>query len=636
MRYPCIVLVFMMLLCASNVLFGQCSGTLGDPIIKKDFGSGTTTFGPALTSGETNYGFIAGSPDDGQYAIVKTTSGLNSGWIQDIVNHTPNDPNGYMMLVNADDVPGIFYQSAVNGLCPNTTYEFSAWIINVLRNPGIKPKVKFSIENNGVNIVPPLVTPDIVEGNSTNWVRYSLTFTTPANLGNITLKMTNENPGGRGNDLALDDITFSACGPSLTPSIGGSNATFTSICEGTDAAFEFKTEVSPGVYQDARYQWQINTGSGFSDIPKETSTTLNVRFQNAARGVYQYRLLAADGANIGAANCRIAGSALTVQVTPRPIAAIETLAPICAGNAIQLKASGGTTYKWTGPNGFTSTAQNPIIPNATTAMTGNYTVNVSANSCDAAATINVRVLPPVLPALNIQSATICEGNAIQLVASGGTAYLWQPALGLSDPQAPNPIASPTQTTTYRVRISNSACAETLEVNIKVNKNAFADAGEDRKIISGQSVSLNGKVSGEDFTYYWTPADYLDDPTKLNPVASPPTDITYTLHTISNLGCINGIDEVFVKVYPKIVIPNTFSPNGDAVNDTWNIPAASAFASPVLKISNRNGQLVYESKGPFKPWDGKFKGKDLPPAPYYYTIYFNEDFKMFSGWVMLMR
>jgi len=83
--------------------------------------------------------------------------------VQNIVNHTPNDPNGYMMVVNASNSPGIFYQSTVTGLCPGTTYEFSAWIINILRNTGIKPRVKFTIENNGV-IIGTFITPDILEG----------------------------------------------------------------------------------------------------------------------------------------------------------------------------------------------------------------------------------------------------------------------------------------------------------------------------------------------------------------------------------------------------------------------------------------------------------------------------------------
>jgi hypothetical protein len=152
MRYlPIFLIFFLILFCNANLL-AQCNGTLGDPIKNETFGSGTSTFASPLPNDVTNYTYFAGSPDDGQYTIAKTISGLNGGWIPSIVNHTPNDPNGYMMVVNASNSPGIFYQTTITDLCPNTTYEFSAWVINILKNTGIKPSVRFSIENNGIEI----------------------------------------------------------------------------------------------------------------------------------------------------------------------------------------------------------------------------------------------------------------------------------------------------------------------------------------------------------------------------------------------------------------------------------------------------------------------------------------------------
>ena len=170
----------------------------------------------------------------------------------------------------------------------------------------------------------------------------------------------------------------------------------------------------------------------------------------------------------------------------------------------------------------------------------------------------------------------------------------------------------------------------------VIKNAVANAGLDRKVLAGQSLTLDGKVEGTNVKYYWTPSDYLDDATKLNPIATPPIDITYTLQAESTSGCTNSTDEVFIKVYPKISISNTFTPNGDGVNDTWEIPAADAFSTTRVKVVNRDGNLIYQSYGKYKPWDGKFNGKDLPIGTYYYTIYFNDDFKVFSGWVFITR
>lgn len=352
-------------------------------------------------------------------------------------------------------------------------------------------------------------------------------------------------------------------------------------------------------------------------------------------GSYQYRLITAEAENIGLATCRVATTPFTINVTAFPIAVAENFSPICIGQTIQLNASGETSYSWVGPN-FSSTEKSPSITNATKDMAGEYTVTVATNGCSTTATTTVSILEPPVVATNFKQTTICEGTSVALSASGGTIYQWTPAVGLSDPNSSNPTASPTETTIYTVKVSNGACAETAEITVNVNKNAIVDAGLDQKIILGQAITLNGKVIGNDFTYYWSPNDFLDDPSQLNPIAKPTEDITYTLHAISNLGCNTITDKVFIKVYPKIVISNTFSPNGDGINDIWEIPAAYAFPNPIVKIINRNGQLVYQSTGPFKPWDGKLDGKELPSAVYYYTIYFNSDFQTFSGWINLIR
>ena len=606
-----------------------CTGTLGDPVINIDFGRGTTTFGPPIS--ETNYRYIAGNPEDGQYTIVKTSAGLNSGWHQNVVNRTLNDPNGYFMLVNADFNKGVFYQNTINNLCPNTTYEFAAWVINILRNSGIKPNIRFTIENNGVSIKE-FTTGDIFEGNATNWIKYGTIFTTPANVGVITLKMTNENPGGNGNDLAIDDITFRPCGPTISSTIN-TTGIVANLCAGESGNFNLSSTVSSG-YTNPVYQWQEFIGNNWVNIAGETTTQTTRTFTNAQVGIYQYRLAVAENGNINSANCRVSSATLTINVNAKPTPVATNSGAACEGSNIQLNVDQGVSFEWTGPNNFFSTLQNPQITNVSLASAGNYQVKVTnASGCIATASTQINVLPVVNSTINITNTTICENQSVNLNASGGTTYTWLPTEGLSNSTIANPIASPLQTTKYTVTISNGACSETKEVTITVLKNAKANAGEDKKLLVGQSVELNGTATGDNVTYSWSPTDYLDDPTKLNPIATPPTDITYTLTVQSN--CNVSTDDVFVKVYPKIEIPNTFTPNGDGINDTWNIPSISAFEKPKLQVINRNGQLVYETKNA-EPWDGKSDGKNVPVGVYYYNLYLNEDFKLYSGWVMLTR
>src|SRR5450759_2544789 len=95
--------------------------------------------------------------------------------------------------------------------------------------------------------------------------------------------------------------------------------------------------------------------------------------------------------------------------------------------------------------------------------------------------------------------------------------------------------------------------------IVVNKNPKADAGPDKVIIDGQSVVLNGIASGTDVTYAWTPTEYMTAPGTLTPSVKPPINEIYTLHVISNKGCGTATDNVLVKVFKKLFIPNAFTP-----------------------------------------------------------------------------
>lgn len=634
MHYQIRIFLSLLLILTLNNLLGQqvCTGALGDPVINIDFGSGNSNFSSPLGGNNTNYNFISGTPGDGAYTITKNTNGMRPGWHQ-ISNHTVGDTNGYMMVVNASNTPGIFYQAPIPNLCPGTTYEFAAWIINLLNYSGIKPNITFSIETSAGIILKSYNTGDIADGSSPKWIQYATTFTTTGQT-DLLLKITNNGPGGNGNDIALDDITFRACGPVITPSINNSSANI-SVCEGATGSYTLSTNVSSG-YVDPVFQWQVKNGNTWTDISGENSTQTIVNLNNAAQGIYQYRLIAAERQNINSVNCRVASGPLTITVNSKPNTIASNNGPLCIGANIQLSATEGTSFSWTGPNGFTSTDKSPLINNAQLNMSGNYVVTATLNGCTNTASTTLQVLDPIIASTNINLANTCENAPIQLVASGGTAYKWFPIDGLSDPNIANPLASPKESTLYTVTVSNGACSATATVEVNIIKNAIADAGTDLKILNGQSVVLNGKVTGDNVTYFWTPTDYLDDPTKLNPIATPPFDITYTLHAESISGCLSSTDDIFVKVYPKIIIPNSFTPNGDGINDTWIIPATEAFQNTKVRIVNRTGGLLYQSNGVYKPWDGKFQGKDLPVGTYYYTIYFNEDFEMFSGWVFLTR
>jgi gliding motility-associated-like protein len=133
------------------------------------------------------------------------------------------------------------------------------------------------------------------------------------------------------------------------------------------------------------------------------------------------------------------------------------------------------------------------------------------------------------------------------------------------------------------------------------------------------MALRPSISGTNVSYSWTPTTYMTNPTALAPSVNPPSDTRYRLTVSSNVGCGISTDEVEVKVYDRLKIPNTFTPNGDGYNDVWEIDLLPNFDQSVLEVYNTAGQLVHRNVGYSKPWDGTRNGAKLPAGTYYYVI-----------------
>jgi gliding motility-associated-like protein len=86
----------------------------------------------------------------------------------------------------------------------------------------------------------------------------------------------------------------------------------------------------------------------------------------------------------------------------------------------------------------------------------------------------------------------------------------------------------------------------------------------------------------------------------------------------------------------LVIPNTFTPNGDGINDTWQILNIERYPNCNVQVFNRYGEKLYSSVGYSVPWDGKFKNAYLPTGVYYYIIDLKNGSAVVSGSVMIIR
>jgi gliding motility-associated-like protein len=633
-----LIIILCLIIFSSFAVNAQlCEGSLGDPVVDITFGSGSNP-GPPLV-GTTTYTFNDGDcPPDGSYTIESSTNSCYS-WYTVPHDHT-GDPNGYMMVINASYEPGFFFIRKVSGLCPNTTYQFAAWIMN-LNYPSacaansILPNVTFNIESTSGRVIKTYSTGDIPTQSSPTWTQYGFFFTSDSSSDTVVLRMINNAPGGCGNDLLLDDITFRACGPLVNASVVG-NPDSINVCTGDTSTFIFNANVSAG-YSNPIYQWEVSTDSGstWSDIPG-ANDTFYVRPAVITPGNYLYRLAVSERSNLNISSCSIISNLINISVNKYPVPGATSVGA-CLEDTLTLKAAGGGTYLWSGPSGFTSNQQNPVISNTSPADDGMYYVQVtSTRACTSfdSTLVQLTVKPTVQAGNDTQ---ICEGKVTQLNATGSniTSYYWSPAYGLSSQIIPDPIAQPDTTTLYILTAYNVKCPVTDSVHVLVNKNPSANAGPDKVIISGQSTFLNGTVGGSDITYTWQPDQYIDSVNTLTPVVNPPANQYYLLRVVSNVGCGTAIDSVLVKVFEKLFIPNAFTPNNDGINDTWYIETLQAYPGAEVKVYNRYGQLVFDNKGKNFAWDGTLNGQLLPSGAYVYTIDLKNNTTLIKGVVYLL-
>ena len=144
------------------------------------------------------------------------------------------------------------------------------------------------------------------------------------------------------------------------------------------------------------------------------------------------------------------------------------------------------------------------------------------------------------------------------------------------------------------------------------------------------------ATGGSVTYLWTPSNYINDPAILQPTVHPPVDTRYTLTVTSANGCGVATAAANIIVFKAIYIPTAFTPNNDGVNDTWKIPALSAFPAFTLVVYNRLGQIVFENKNANQAWDGTFKGEPAAAGSYVYVIDLKQAPGIIKGSVLIIR
>jgi len=329
-----------------------------------------------------------------------------------------------------------------------------------------------------------------------------------------------------------------------------------------------------------------------------------------------------------------------INVRPRPVSNFSKYLNECSGDTILVKGDSTLFYQWTGPNAYSSFLSTIFIAGISMSDAGTYTAIVSNSAgCFTKDSFNLQVnKTPV--AWAIADTAVCQGDTILLQGGGGTSYSWKPAISLLTPNDSSTKAYPSNATTYTLYVTNGICTNSKTVQVGVWQNPSSFIAPVLPIYLGNSTALSGQISGTDVSYSWSPLMYLTNPNTLSPlVVLPDTSTMYYLTVKSNHDCGLATDSVLVQVnkpMQPLLIPNTFSPNGDGIHDTWIIGNIDTYPNADVKVFNRDGNIVYYSPQNFNSWDGKIHGSPVPMGTYYYLIDLHNSQPVISGWLLIIR
>lgn len=378
--------------CTTNILQSFDAGTGTGQF-------GTGTFGTPVEGTAYHY-FNQTNPQDGYYYLVKS---INGNWFHNtnLTDHTGN--SGYFYMVNASYAKDEFYRQRITGLTGDLTYRIGFWVANVSPPSPIKPKIRFGMQTLQGVIFGDSTTPEICCDSA--WHFYSVSFTVPSGVTTADLFLRNENIGGVGNDLALDDISIN---PIPTPLANNVISPVPSLCVGS--SYTITNSVSGGTW----------TTSDPSIVSIDSLTgIITVLKQGSANLTYTY---------VNNAYCKSTATSSVSVTVPPSVNVSASSTDVCRNGVttLQASASSGTlpySYLWSGSAGTLSstTVANPTLTAPSVAGTYNYTVKVT-DSMGCSSPTSVTTVTVHAPVAGIYLS--CHANAsppnAQLLEDGGS------------------------------------------------------------------------------------------------------------------------------------------------------------------------------------------------------------------------
>jgi gliding motility-associated-like protein len=409
-------------------------------------------------------------------------------------------------------------------------------------------------------------------------------------------------------------VASGVCGfkQTLTHTVVVDSLPVVSVNSGTTASICFGGSTSLSATGASTYVWSDGSTSNSINVNPSSDTVYTVIGTNAN-------------------GCKDTVSAnVVVNPLPTVVASSNVIGPNCDGNTFYLISSGGTQFSWVGPNSFFSNQQNVVFTNATTAISGTYTVTVTdANGCVDTGQTSIMVYQTPM-AVSVSDVSTCNGGPLVLTATGFGTVNWYSDAGLTNLVQANSstyttsIPTGTSATFYVTATSNgcesvSASATVSNYNVVANGTASVITGYTPidVVFTNLSTGLDSLDS-----FFWNFGDENTANTyhaAHNYTEGGDYDVILVA-TETTSGCVDtAVINVIFEDGSELIIPNIFTPNGDGINDVFAVIGTS-IKTLHMDIYNRWGTKLYELNAPSSSWDGKTRsGGFASDGAYFYIL-----------------
>lgn len=392
-----------------------------------------------------------------------------------------------------------------------------------------------------------------------------------------------------------------------TPSV---SAVSTILCE--EQTLELSTDNNPG----EAYRW-----GGPRSYVSSGSTTNRPNLVQADSGYYFVQTVvngcASDSAKIF----------ISVKPTPK-VPALTTNAPVCARLPLTVKSTAydpGITYTWTSPSGGNF---NDSVSLGTSAYTdsGYYYITASINGCSSKAdSIHVRIkhridnwylhMPnPICVNYNMfaivpeyeEAVYSIYGPKSSKIPFSTSIYWEKDSTQFSDAGL------------YTATAYNTCDTVSVSRTIQVLASPVFTVVGDTGICDYETRELKVSAPGESLTYLWNTFETTES-------IIIDTNSLYSVVGTNAQGCTTRVEHlVHYLCRPEVYVPKAFTPNGDGVNDKFEINIHNAYGYK-LEIFNRDGTMIYQSEDVNAPWDGKYNGHEMKDGMYVFTLKYKTNY-----------